>query len=291
MKVGKGRSHGAITVLNALFTGVGSAVGVDLPVLAHAELTAVPAGAPALAPDRGAESPLVREAIDRALAAYAGGERFIARVAISSTIPPARGLKSSSAVSSAAFEAVADALGAEPTALEIARASAEVSEGVGLSATGAFDDALAGTAGGVVVTENRPRALLRHETLDPSWGALLVIPPVPHAPAPSWRETFARQAAAAAEAESLARRGHYAEAMRHNGRLVEPLLELDYRELRERLGQHGAVSCSVSGLGPSLAVVAPVERLARLRELVPAGLGDRRIVGLLERLRHTGSGP
>lgn len=290
MREGKGRSFGAITILNALFTGIGSAAAIDLPLEARAELVPVDGASPGVVPDPGSDSPLVREVIGRALAAFGQGRAWAGRVSVVSRIPPARGLKSSSAVSTAVYQSVADALGAEPDALELARVSADASVAVGASATGAFDDAVASAAGGVVVTENRPRQLLRHEELDRSWGALLVIPPTPHAPAPSWREAFAARAAAAAEPTSLARRGHYAEAMRQNGRLVEPTLELDYAELRERLSQHGALAASVSGLGPTLAVVAPWELLPRLRELVPPSTGHREAVRLVPRARRT-AGP
>ena len=75
-------------------------------------------------------------------------------IEIVSDIPVAMGLKSSSAVSSAGLLAVARASGATRPPLEIAKLSAQVSRETGVSATGAFDDALAGLASGVVVTNN-----------------------------------------------------------------------------------------------------------------------------------------
>src|SRR4029077_12491491 len=102
------------------------------------------------------------------------------RVAVVSAIPPARGLKSSSAVGVAVAQAVASAYGRSPAAETCAAASAEVSRAIGLSATGAFDDALAAAEGGVVLTENTSRTVRARATLDTDWSVVLWIPAGEH---------------------------------------------------------------------------------------------------------------
>ncbi|HTW55500.1 MAG TPA: shikimate kinase [Thermoplasmata archaeon] len=260
---GLSRSHAAITIVNALPTGVGAAVGIDLTVTARA--TVAPAERAALAVDPpDSATPVVREAVREALGLEARSPARTIHLAIASEIPPAVGLKSSSAVASAVVGAVAAAIGERPGPEAVARLAAAASRRAGVSATGAFDDALAGVSAGVVVTDNARDALLRRWPVGPGLGVVLWVPDGRHPPAPELHERFRRYAADARRAADAATAGRCWEAMRLNTELVDAVMGYDRRELARRLRAHGAVATGTSGLGPALAAVGPRERLSEL---------------------------
>ncbi|HZY69701.1 MAG TPA: shikimate kinase [Thermoplasmata archaeon] len=272
---GVGTATAAVTFVNALATGVGSAAAVELPVEAEVEvepsvggvggrIDVVPPG----------DTPLVRSAISEGLRTHFPGQDVDVRAVVRSRIPPARGLKSSSAVSAAVLSAVAAAAGRSESALEIARRSAAVSQSIGLSATGAFDDALAATAGGVVVTDNARRTVLRWDPPDPEWQAVLWIPRGDHRPSVVWADRFAASAGEGRRAADAARSGSYLDAMRHNTELVERLVGYDYRGLRTSLRQLGALGSGVSGLGPTLATVADRRHARSIAAALPRGTAE-----------------
>ncbi len=270
---GTGHATGGITFLNALATGIGSAAGIAIPLSASVEL--VPAREPgSRSIDPPSDSPLVRASLSAALRRWAPGRAFHATVAVDSEIPVARGLKSSSAVSGAVARGVAAALGVFAPSTEVARLSADVSQAIGLSATGAFDDALSALEPGVQVTDNARRARIRHDPVDPTWEVVLWIPDRPHLPSPNYREAFSRLRSSASEAEAAARRGDPLAAMAGNTLLVERALGYPYAEIRRALLRAGALGCGVSGLGPTLAVVVTSEVVSEVLKSLPPGAGD-----------------
>jgi shikimate kinase len=275
---GIGSSTGAITIVNALATGIGAAAAIELPV--EAEVDVLPAGSEArpLAIDPGSDSPLTRATLATALRLYFPGGKATAHLAIRSSIPPARGLKSSSAVGAAIVDAVARAAGARPSTEVLARAAASVAEAIGLSATGAFDDALASLEGGVVVTDNTWRSVIRRGLIDPKLCVVLWIPPTPHAPSSQWAEAFQGERTSGTLAADAAREGRWTKAMEINSALVERVMGYDYRALRDDLGRRGALASGVSGMGPTLAVLVPPEHLVRVESGLPAGEGEIRTV-------------
>lgn len=270
---GTGRSSGAITIVNALFTGVGAAAAVSLPVEAEVALTERPRGdvGRLLIPPEAATA-LARESLREGLRRYAPDRSWDASLSLRSSIPPSRGLKSSSAVATAILAATARAVGHTPDPTDVARAAADVGERVGVSATGAFDDAFASIAGGAVVTDNPGRRVIRRLELDPGQRVLLWIPAAAHRPSPEWSEAFSRKAAEGRAAADLACRGETLRALERNTELVERVMGYSgYRAMREELRRQGATGSGVSGMGPTLAVLAPGERLTRLRGVLPPG--------------------
>ena len=289
---GVGRARAAVSIVNALPTGVGAAVGLEWVARATATVTADrrPDERLEIAPSR-AGTPLVRSAVAAAIGRYAPAEAGARRVVVRSTIPVARGLKSSSAVSSAVASAVARAAGASPQPEEIARLSAEVGRTTGTSATGAFDDALAGLRAGGVVTDNRRDALLRVLPLERDLVAALWIPARRHPPSPSTRRRFARSPALARRAADAALDGDWRAAMAANTELVERAMGYRYARARESVLRAGAVAAGVSGLGPTLVALSPRARARRVLAALPKGGGARRTVSLfLEPRRPAGGG-
>ena len=270
---GTGRATGAITFVNALATGVGSAAGVSLAVEAALELEPT-SGPTRLTVPAEADSPLVRSSFEAAVRLWSPARTWNARLGLRSEIPPAKGLKSSSAVSGAVARAVASALHLLVTNEEVGRLSADVSQAIGLSATGAFDDALATLEPGVHVTDNPTRRRLRTDAIDPSWQVILWIPRQSHLPSPVYRERFRAVVEEGREAERAALRGDALAAMSANTGLVERIVGYDYAGLRAELQTRGALGSGVSGLGPALAIVSPPERLSGVLRGLPPGEGD-----------------
>ena len=288
---GVGAATGAITIVNALFTGTGCAAAVSLPV--RAELEAKPsalgsAGSVWLQP--ACDTALARASLLEACRRLAGGRDLDLRLTVESTVPVSKGLKSSSAVSVAISRSVASALHVATSAEAEARASADVSRAIGLSATGAFDDAFAAAAGGIAVTDNRLGSVTVHAVPPADCSAVVWVPEGTHEPSPRWQERFRRRAGEARRAVEAATRGDWLTAMENNTELVEQTLGINHRPLRRELERLGALSSGISGLGPALASIVPH---TKVREFVqghpagsahllvtdftpPAGAGDRR---------------
>lgn len=267
---GVGSAFAAITIVNALPTGIGAAVGVALRARAEVALAAAASDSVRVRPPAG-DTPLVREAV-RAAVEPSVREHWSVEVQLESEIPPAVGLKSSSAVASAVVRAVAGALDRPLTAEAVARGAARAGRAAGVSATGAFDDALAGLRSGVVVTDNSTDRTIARWPVEPELGVALWIPPGAHPPSPGVTNrfrSFAPQSRAAADEVTA---GRAWPAMRANGRLVDAAMGYDRQALTHRVDRLGAVSAGTSGLGPAFAVVAPKVRLPEIvRALEPEG--------------------
>ena len=288
---GNARTFGAITISNALPAGIGCAAGIELPV--DAEVTLTFDGSkepPKIDVPRECRSPVVEESLRVGLSSYHPTPGTVAHVSLRSEIPVARGLKSSSAVSTAVVLALARASGEQPSPLEVGRKAAEVGRRVGVSATGALDDALAGLEPGFIVTDNRRDEVLRRTEVDPDWGVVLYIPPRRHIPSPGLARAFVRERPSGEQAARAAMDGDWAKAMRINTELVERAMGYPYRELRDRLRERGAIASGVSGFGPALAAIAPVARLSDIVEALPDDDAEKRLVSF-SHSRATGGEP
>jgi shikimate kinase len=290
---GVGETTAAITIVNALPTGIGSAVGVELR--ARAEIELHPAGSHGKWDVRisdSARSPLVIASLTEALRRFAPGSSGTGELNVHSEIPAARGLKSSSAVSSAIILAVAHATDAEVGPLDIARISASVARATGVSATGALDDALAGVSTGIVITDNRRGELLKSYPTSPRLGVALFVPDLAHRPSPEWVPAFEAERARGRSAADAALAGDWIRAMQENTLLVERVMGYDYAATRAALAERGAIASGVSGMGPALAAIAPHDRLEAVAAAFPRPVERRRIVPFsAEAGRSRGSAP
>jgi shikimate kinase len=269
---GVGQGSAAISLVNALFTGVGAAAAIGITATSQVEIHEVPAGSSgriSVAPE--SDTPLVRGSLLEGVRRFGHGGDVDASVRVESAIPVAKGLKSSSAVSVAVLRAVAAAFGKVVSPESVASASADVSLAIGLSATGAFDDALASAAGGVVVTENGSRRVRVRGLFEPDWAVVLWTPGGSHAPSPTWAARFQAERAPALAAVAAAERGDWLTAMEANTELVERVMGYDYRPVRRALERSGALGSGVSGLGPTLATVVPKVRIRDVVRHHPAG--------------------
>jgi shikimate kinase len=276
---GVSRTSAALTVVNALPTGVGCAIGLERFVTASVDLErGRPDTIDCTPPEAG--TPLVLASVRAAWTRFGHGEVQRTALDLRSDIPVAKGLKSSSAVSTATIRAVARAVGENPSALSVAQLAAEVGRSVGLSATGALDDALAGLRAGFIITDNRTDSLISTGVPERDWAAVVYIPPGRHPLAPSLREKFEGAAPEGVRIVEEARAGRYLQAMRLNTELVERLMGYEYAGLRERVLAAGALAVGVSGLGPALVALVPFDRQADVLSCLPSDSGDRFSVSL-----------
>lgn len=278
---GVGRATGAITIVNALPLRRGSALGIDLGVEAEV-LTDDPGYGPGTTEFRPEHSgsPIVRTVLEAAARRFLPPNAVVRRLVLASDVPVGCGLKSSSAVAGAVARAVANAAGAAPSTVEVAQLVSRASRESGVSATGAFDDALACLRPGVVVTDNEADRLLREQNVPDDLKVALWIPPTRHPPAPSLLARFAREADTARPAVERALAGDWPAAMEVNSELVERVMRLPYGELRGACRRNGAIASGVSGLGPAFAALATSERLAAVVEALPRHSGEIRTVRL-----------
>ena len=268
---GHGAAWGAISFVNALATGVGAAAAISLSAHARVEHTRVARGAGTIEIETDHDTPLVRGSLLGALRRFEPAGSFNVRLRVHSLIPPARGLKSSSAVSVAIVRAVAASLHREITPIESAFFASDVGRATGLSATGGLDDALASACGGIVVADCLGRRRLRHDRADPDWRAVLWVPTTPHPPSPEWLTGFRAHSSEGQAAVDAARDGRYLAAMARNTELVEKVMRYDYRALRLELHRRGALAAGVSGMGPTIAAIVPARNGSAVSRALPAG--------------------
>jgi shikimate kinase len=278
---GVGQAFGAITFVNALPTGIGVAAAIGLQVRAVATLEHREGVASRrLEIAEAQRTPLVEASTRRALELFPPKEPSGVSLELDSAIPQGRGLKSSSAVSGAVLAAVAHASGGQPDSHELARWSADLSQEIGLSATGAFDDAFAAIAGGCAITDNRTRQVLQRPTLATDLEVILWIPEGTHLPSVAWRDRFLAREDEGQSAVDAAVSGDLFEAMRRNTALVEDVMGYRYRDLRESLEDAGAIVSGVSGLGPTLAVLVPQGGARPVLDSLPRDRAEVRTVRL-----------
>ncbi|MFQ3475179.1 shikimate kinase [Halonotius sp. F2-221B] len=279
---GVATAPGAGTVLNALATGQGSAFAIDVETTATVELAAdaeTVTGEIAGAPD--ADTRLIERCVERVVDRFGDGEG--GTVATDSEVPMAAGLKSSSAAANATVLATLDALGVDVVAgdnvaagdsddatagdaitkLGACRIGVEAARDVGVTITGAFDDASASMLGGVVVTDNTADELLARETRE--WAVLVWTPPERAYSADADVDRCENVAEMADLVAELALDGRFGEAMTVNGLAYSAALDFDTDPAVEAMSHcHGV---SLSGTGPSVVAVGDEASLATVREL------------------------
>ncbi|MFW6385297.1 MAG: shikimate kinase [Halodesulfurarchaeum sp.] len=259
---GRAAAPAAGTILNALATGYGSAFAIDEYV--HATVTFEDddgvLGRIRDHPD--ADVALIERSVELVLRRFDGPAG--ATVETESDVPMASGLKSSSAAANAAVLATLDALGEvdSVTREEAALIGVEAARDVGVTVTGAFDDASASMLGGVTITDNHEDTVLKTETVD--WDVTVWVPPEQAFSARADVGRCERIAPMAVLVEELAMDGRYHEAMTVNGFAFAAALERPAEPMIEALPDASGVS--LSGTGPSYVAVGSVEAMDALAE-------------------------
>ena len=258
---GQALAPAAGTVLNALATGTGSAFAIDEYTRATVSLTDDPGveGHIADAPD--GDTRLIERCVERVTDQFGDGEGGTVRT--ESEVPMASGLKSSSAAANATVMATLDALCAtgQTSREEAARIGVEAARDVGVTVTGAFDDASASMLGGVTVTDNTTDELLRRE--ERSWTVLVWTPPERAFSADADVERCEQIAPMADLVTEMALGGDFERAMTVNGLAFCAALGFDADPMVEAMP--AAQGVSLSGTGPSFTAVGDRDALEAVR--------------------------
>ncbi len=259
-------ANGAASILNAVATWKGSAFGIDLKTQAEVELNnsgCIKGDVP------GVDTRLIERCVELVIERL--GYVYGGTVRTYSEIPVASGLKSSSTAANAVVLATLDALDEDMDLVQAAKIGVDAARSVGVTITGALDDALASMLGGVVVTDNREMTLLRRDEL--SCSVMLLVPE---------QEIFSRDtdifrskviAPLADVAFELAMRGDYGRSMTLNGFAYSVALGRPTEPLIQAL-QAGAEGVSLSGTGPAYAAIIDEDKMDELDDAWSA-LGGR----------------
>ena len=240
--------HGAISIVNAIATGKGSALGISLKVTVEVELQKGQ-GLRFITGRNGDR--LIRNIIQNTMPKEIIENNMIS-IRVDSEIPIGYGLKSSSAVSNAIVLACSQIAREEDindnTILEVAALSSLEAK---VSLTGAYDDATACYFGGFTVTDNYSRRLIRKERAPENLYAIIILPS-------STTRGDVRKLRNLSDifidAFRFAESGQYWKAMKLNGVLASAALSSSYAPAMAAM-EHGALSASISGNGPSIAAV------------------------------------
>jgi shikimate kinase len=240
--------HGAISIVNAIATGKGSALGISLKVTAEVELQKGH-GLRFITGRNGDR--LIKNIIQKTIPKETIESNMIS-IRVDSEIPIGYGLKSSSAVSNAIVLACSQIAREEDindnTILEVAALSSLEAK---VSLTGAYDDATACYFGGFSVTDNYSRRLIRKERAPENLYAIIILPS-------STTRGDVRKLRNLSDifidAFRFAESGQYWKAMKLNGVLASAALSSSYAPAMAAM-EHGALSASISGNGPSIAAV------------------------------------
>jgi len=250
MMKGEASAPGAATVVNAIATYDGCAFAVGLQTEATVELEEGASGVEGET-DVDVDTTLIERCVEKTLDRLdtsAGGT-----VRTETEIPPESGLKSSSAAANATVLATLDALGRtdalEP--LEAALVGVEAARDVGVTITGALDDAAASMLGGVVLTDNSTDELLHREGFDEE--VVIYVPDERAASADTDVERSRLVAPVVRRAFSMAREGDYADAMTTNGLAYCAALGRDPSPAVDALAH--AEGAGLSGTGPSYVAI------------------------------------
>ena len=268
---GYGKATGAGTVINAIATYKGSAFSIDLWTYAEVELgddfrsiegEIEVEGEKSVDADTG----LIERCVELVLRKFELPLRGYVKT--KSEIPVGSGLKSSSAAANAAVVATLDAIGEEAKekigALDAIRIGVDAALDVGVSITGAFDDACASLLGGFVITDNKKKELIKRVEKD--YEVLVLVPREKAFTADTDVKRSRLIAPWVNIAYELALEERFEEAMTLNGFLYCAALNFDPEPMVKAM-ECGVKGVSLSGTGPSFVALVANEKEERLREV------------------------
>ncbi len=258
--IARAAAPAAGTILNALSNGYGSAFAIDAYTEATVELdgTGTVSGEIEGAPD--ADTRLIERCVELTVERFGDGQG--GHVSTESEIPMASGLKSSSAAANATVLATLDALGVRVDREDACRLGVDAARDVGVTVTGAFDDASASMLGGVTVTDNTSDTLLRRD--EPEWDVLVYTPDERAFSADADVSRCERIEPMADLVYELAMEGEYEPAMAVNGFSFCAALEYPTEPLIEALP---TAIASLSGTGPSYTAIGDRNTLKSLKNV------------------------
>lgn len=242
----KATVHGAISIVNAIATGKGSALGISLETTAEIHM-------------RQGEGKIFNNNRNSNLFKYIIHNSIPKTIlqcndiflTLSSDIPIGFGLKSSSAVSSAVSLACYGLVEENIDDFKVLDTAVNASRKAKITITGAYDDTTACYFGGFVITDNYSNKLLRREKGPLDLLSIILLPNNSARKNPLKLKILAEFFE---QAIQTAENSNYWKAMTLNGLLVSSLMGYDYTPILLSI-ENGALSASISGNGPSIAVI------------------------------------
>ncbi len=260
-------SHGAATIINAIATGKGAAMGVDLWTKATVRLTDEAGHIDVTISSDFSENPtLAQKTVRRILKYYSLDEEFGAKVETQSNIPVARGLKSSSAAANAIALATTTALERSLDDVTMVKLGVEGALDAKVTITGAFDDACASYFGGIIITDNIERKIVK--CFEPT-ESLAVLFYVPHKKAYTVSSNVKRMksmASAVRIAYNEALNGNYWSALTLNGLIYSSAIGYDPSPAVDALSA-GAIASGLCGTGPAVTAIVQKEKVDAIKEV------------------------
>jgi shikimate kinase len=241
--------------VNAIATGRGAAVGVDLQTQASVEITTDAGVIDSWIPSAPLErTVLIEKTVHRVLQNFNLDGQLGANVTVRSNIPIGRGLKSSSAAGNAIALATVAALNKDLDDLAVIGLGIDAAIEADVTVTGAFDDACASYLGGAVLTDNVKRKIIKRFEPREDLRVLLFVPPTKaytrssnvsrmRDAAPLVRRTFKK-----------ALQGAYWTALSVNGLIYSSALGYDPSIAIDAL-KAGALAAGLSGTCPAVTAV------------------------------------
>ncbi|MEM3381740.1 MAG: shikimate kinase [Candidatus Bathyarchaeia archaeon] len=253
-------AYGAVTIVNAIPAGKGAALGIDLWTKAKVELTDKPGIYDVkIKSEPWEDTRLSEKAVEKTLQYLRLHRKYGAEVTTESTIPIARGLKSSSAAANAIVTATAAAAGRNIPKMKIVELGVEAAIEAGVTITGALDDASASFYGNIVLTDNLKRRIVKRMKVKERVAVLLHIPPYKIYTKNIDLQKMKAIAHISEKAFEEAEKGNVWTAMTINGLGCAAALGEDASIIVEAL-KAGALAAGISGTGPALSVVVKKER-------------------------------
>ena len=247
--------HGAISIVNALATCSGCALGISLRVTAEADLRS----------GEGIRSQTVNEKLIRNIVYNTIPKEILAEnsvyISVESEIPMGFGLKSSSAVSDAVALACSKLVKEDIEDYVVLDRAVLASLDAGVTITGAYDDSSACYFGGFVATNNRTHEIIHHQEAPHNLSVIIFIPNATRRGNMSKVDTMSNLFG---EAFKFATAGEYWEAMNLNGMLLSTSLSAEYEPVLKAI-QGGALAASISGNGPAIAAVSNEENMEDIK--------------------------
>ena len=241
----KATVNGAISIVNAISTWKGATLGISAKVEAIVS-TSDGKGIHLELDNQNTSSRLVNKVVELAVPKKEIEKNKI-NINLKSEIPTGYGLKSSSAISSVISLACHKLFKPNYTDTQVLNAGIDASLATKVSMTGALDDAAACYFGGIQVTDNKSRKIIRSDKAPSNIVAIIFVPKsrkrgnIKHLK--TLESVFQR-------AWDFAMNGDYWNAMTLNGYATSAVLNSDPKII-SKLIESGAISASVSGNGPS----------------------------------------
>ena len=259
-------SYGGATIINAITTGKGAAFGVKLWTKAEVKLTDDPHAIKGeITTDPSENTILMEKTVKKVLEYFGLAGKFGAEVKTWSNIPIARGLKSSSVAANAIALATVAALRKEVDDLTIVNLGVNGAIEAQVTITGAFDDACASYFGGIVVTDNFKRRIVKRFRIPENLKVLFHVPKTKVYTGSIEAEKLKSISPLVKIAYKEALKGHFWQALTLNGLIYSFALGYNSSKALDALTA-GAVAAGLCGKGPAVTAVVAEDKVDKVKE-------------------------